>query len=103
VAADALVAHLHPSVRGRLVGVLQLAPRKASPADIQARTMELVADRAALHAAAAVEEFRERLPERWAVDGVEATLRALAQGQVRTLLVDHDARVPGYRCSLTGG
>jgi len=36
------------------------------------------------------------------VDGVEATLGALARGQVRTLLVDHDARVPGYRCTLTG-
>ena len=102
VAADALLAHLHPSVRDRLVGVLQLAPRKVSAAEIQSRTMELVADHAQRRAEDAAEEFRARLPERWAIDGVEATLRALARGQVRTLLVDHDARVPGYRCSTSG-
>jgi peptide subunit release factor 1 (eRF1) len=102
VAADALVAHLHPSVRERLVGVLQLAPKKVTAAEIQARAMELAADRAAAHAEAAVEEFRSSLSKRWAVDGVEPTLRALARGQVRTLLVDHDARVPGFRCSASG-
>jgi peptide subunit release factor 1 (eRF1) len=102
VAADALVAHLHPSVRERLVGVLQLAPKKVTAAEIRARALELAADRAAAHAEASVEEFRRLLPNRWAVDGVEPTLRALARGQVRTLLVDHDARVPGSRCSASG-
>jgi len=102
VEADALVAHLHPSVRDRFVGALQLAPKKVTPAEIQVRAMELVADHAQRSAEAAVEEFRERLPARWAVDGVESTLGALARGQVRTLLVDHDARVPGYRCGTSG-
>jgi peptide subunit release factor 1 (eRF1) len=102
VEADALVAHLHPSVRDRLVGALQLAPKKVTPAEIQVRAMELVADHAQRRGEAAAEEFRARLPERWAVDGVEATLGALARGQVRTLLVDHDARVPGYRCGTSG-
>jgi len=102
VGADALVAHLHPTVRERLVGVLQLAPKKVSEAEVQERTLELLAERAAERSAASVEEFRSRLPERWAVDGVEATLRALSRGQVRTLLVDHDARVPGFRCALSG-
>jgi peptide subunit release factor 1 (eRF1) len=102
VGADALVAHLHPSVLERLVGVLQLAPKKVTEAEILARAMELLADRAQAHAEASVEEFRRSLPTRWAVDGVEPTLRALSRGQVRTLLVDHDARVPGFRCTGTG-
>jgi len=102
VEADALVAHLHPSVLDRFVGALQVAPKKVTPAEIQVRAMELVADHAQRRAEAAAEEFRARLPERWAVDGVEATLGALARGQVRTLLVDHDARVPGYRCGTSG-
>jgi peptide subunit release factor 1 (eRF1) len=101
-AAESLVAHLHPSVRERLVGVLALATKQVTAAEVQARAMELAADRAQAHADAAVEEFRQALPNRWAVDGVEPTLRALGRGQVRTLLVDHDARVPGYRYSISG-
>ena len=101
-AAAPLVAHLHPSVRERLVGVLALATKHVTAAEVQARALELAADRAQAHADAAVEEFRQALPNRWGVDGVEPTLRALGRGQVRTLLVDHDARVPGYRYSISG-
>jgi peptide subunit release factor 1 (eRF1) len=102
VAADALTAHLHPSVRDRVVGAMQMAPRKVTGAEVRERAMELLADRAQAHAESAVEEFRSLLPNRWAVDGVGATLQALARGQVRTLLVDHDARMPGYRLSKSG-
>ena len=102
VAPDALTAHLHPSVRERVVGVLQLAPKKVTEAEIQARVMELLGERAQAHAEGAVEEFRRLLPNRWAVDGVEPTLRALARGQVRTLLVDHEARLPGFRLAGSG-
>lgn len=101
-AAESLVAHLHPSVRERLVGVLALEAKRVTASEVQARAMELAADRAQAHADAAVEEFRALLPTRWAVDGVEPALRALGRGQVRTLLVDHDARVPGYRYSVGG-
>ena len=102
VAADALAPYLPPQIRDRLVGAVQIAPRKVTPAEIRDRATELLADRAQARAEEAVEEFRRGLPTRWAVDGVEATLRALSRGQVRTLLVDHDARVPGYRCSASG-
>ncbi len=35
-------------------------------------------------------------------ESIEPTLRALSRGQVRTLVVDGDAVVPGYRCSVSG-
>jgi peptide subunit release factor 1 (eRF1) len=38
----------------------------------------------------------------WAVNGIGATLAALAKGQVRTLLVRADASVPGFRCGSAG-
>lgn len=44
----------------------------------------------------------ERLGEGWAVNGVAATLGALARGQVRSLLVNADAAMPGVRFSDTG-
>ena len=44
----------------------------------------------------------ERLGAGWAVNGVAATLGALARGQVRSLLVNADAAMPGLRFSDTG-
>src|SRR6185436_8827418 len=38
----------------------------------------------------------------WSVDGIEPTLRALSLGQVRTLIVDPDAVVAGYRFPDSG-
>ena len=51
---------------------------------------------------AAFDEVREKLGNRWALNGVAAVLRALSRGQVRTLLVDADASRPGFRCAETG-
>ena len=36
------------------------------------------------------------------MDGVEATLKALSRGQVRTLLVDQDATATGFRMATSG-
>jgi peptide subunit release factor 1 (eRF1) len=47
-------------------------------------------------------ELEEGLGTGWAVDGVHETLRALARGQVRTLLVDPDVAEPGYRGLSSG-
>jgi peptide subunit release factor 1 (eRF1) len=47
-------------------------------------------------------EVRQRAGERWAVQGVDATLAALSRGQVRTLLVSADASMPGFRCGHSG-
>ncbi|MGH7659134.1 MAG: peptide chain release factor 1, partial [Gemmatimonadales bacterium] len=51
---------------------------------------------------AVVHEMEEGLGTGWGVNGVEPTLRSLARGQIRTLLVDADASMPGYRCSDSG-
>jgi peptide subunit release factor 1 (eRF1) len=49
-----------------------------------------------------VAELHEKEPTGWAVNGVGATLKALALGKVRTLLVRPDASVPGFRCRDSG-
>src|SRR6185436_3133364 len=53
-------------------------------------------------AADAVGELEGLRASGWAVNGVEPTLKALFQGQVRTLIVDHDAEQPGYRMPGSG-
>ena len=102
VDASALLPHLATEVRDRVVGVLKLAPKQVTPAEIRERALELLSEFAETAAAEAVGELAALRENGWATDGVEPTLKALARGQVRTLIVDHDAVLPGYRLSASG-
>ncbi len=102
VDAGALVPHLSSELQGKMIGVLRLAPKQATPAGIREAAMELLAEAAEAGAAEAVGEVAGLTGSGWATDGVDATLKALANGQVRTLVVDHDAEVPGYRFPKSG-
>jgi len=101
-AADALLPHLPTDVRDRVLGVLRLAPKQVTPAGIRDRAMELWAESADAAAADAVGELAGLLESGWAADGVESTLKALARGQVRTLIADQDAELPGFRFPASG-
>ncbi len=100
--AGVLAPFLHPDLRGRLFGTVKLNPKELSPAAVHAATLEVRAAAKREEERALVAEVRSKVGERWAVNGIAETLRALARGQVRTLLVDADAAEPGYRCSATG-
>jgi peptide chain release factor subunit 1 len=102
VDASALLPHLAPALRSKVLGVLRLAPRTASAAEIRARAVELLADAALRASAQAVAEMGSLRGTGWVTESVEPTLRALARGQVRTLIVDGEAVVPGYRTSGSG-
>jgi peptide chain release factor subunit 1 len=102
VDASALLPHLTSELRDRVLGVLRLAPRQASASEIRDRALELLAEAAQVSAAEAVGELTTLRETGWAADGVEPTLRCLARGQVRTLVVDADATIPGFRCSQSG-
>ena len=49
-----------------------------------------------------MQELAEAVGERMAVTGLPGTLRALGRGQVRTLMVDPDATMSGFRAADTG-
>ena len=49
-----------------------------------------------------VHEMLEGIGSGWGVNGLSATLKALARGQVRSLLVNSDAGEPGFRCGDSG-
>jgi peptide subunit release factor 1 (eRF1) len=49
-----------------------------------------------------IQNLEEGIGTGWAVNGLVGTLAALAQGQVRTLLVDPLAEQVGVRCRETG-
>lgn len=100
--AEALRMFLHPYIAGKVVGTARMARRKTSIGAVHATALE-------------IREGFERKLERhlvaemllgqgsgWSVNGIGATLDALAKGQVRTLLIRADASVPGFRCGATG-
>jgi peptide subunit release factor 1 (eRF1) len=100
--AGAVTAFLHPYLAERLMGVVSLNPKDVSSALVHEATLatreefERELERSIAHA------MKDAIGDRWAVDGIEATLAALGKGQVRTLLVDADAAGTGYRSANTG-
>lgn len=93
---------LHPYLADHLMGVVNLHPRDASPSMVHAATLavrqafERMSEREAAH------DLDEALGNGWAVNGVDATLKALGHGQVRSILVDAEAEGPGYRAAQSG-
>ncbi len=90
--------YLHPYLAQRLVSVLHRDVRHISPAEIQDLALEAVEEAERRDEVRLVEEWKEKMPTGWAVAGVDAVLRALFYGQVRTLLVNEDFSRPGFRC-----
>lgn len=102
VDANALLPHLDSSVRDKVIGVLRLSPKGVTAAQVRVRALEMLAEASEAAAAEAVGEAAALTESGWATDGVEPTLRALSRGQVRTLLVDNDAVVRGFRLAGSG-
>lgn len=100
--AAALVPFLHPSLQERMVASLRLNPREVTAAQVHEAALAARAEWKRAEERLLAEEVRQRAGERWAVQGVDATLAALARGQVRTLLVSADVSVPGFRCGGSG-
>jgi len=92
VVAAALVPHLHTYLHDLLLGVVKLNPKLASPAQVRDAALVLREQRERAWEQAHAEAMKEGVMTGWAVNGIEPTLKALARGQVRTLLADgnHD-------------
>src|SRR2546426_434406 len=88
VDAAALVPHLHTYLHDLVLGVVKLNPKNASPAEVREAALFLRDQRERAWEQAHAEAVKEGLGSGWAVNGIEATLKALAKGQVRTLLAD---------------
>lgn len=91
-------AYLHPYLSSRLVGVFHRDVRHISPAELQDLAYEAIEEAERRDEVRLVEEWKEKMPSGWAVAGVDAVLKALFYGQVRTLLVNEDYGQPGFRC-----
>ncbi len=88
VDAAALVPHLHTYLHDVLLGVVRLNPKQVTLAEVREAALALREERERAWERAHAEAVRDGVPTGWAVNGVEATIRALRRGQVRTLLAD---------------
>lgn len=93
---------LAPELDARVIGVEQLNPVEITPAVVASVTRE-----AARHHRHAVERsvvaaIEEGVGTGLATNGMRETLRALARGQVRALIVPPQARGEGFRCLTSG-
>ena len=93
---------LHTYLAERLMGTFKLTPRQATPAVVHAATLEVREQWERATEKHLVAEVTEAFGSGWAFNGVRETLRALARGQVRALLVHSDASFPGFRSSESG-
>ena len=93
---------LHAYLAERLMGTFKLTPRQASPTLVHTATLEVREQWERATEQHLVAEVTEAFGSGWALNGVRETLRALARGQVRALLVHSDASFPGFRCSESG-
>jgi peptide subunit release factor 1 (eRF1) len=100
--AGALAPFLHPYLAERVMGVIKLNPKGVSAAAVREATLQVRSEWERQAERALMDELTEALGSGWAVNGLAPTLRALAKGQVRTLLVGADTAVSGFRCRDSG-
>jgi peptide subunit release factor 1 (eRF1) len=83
-------------VHDLVLGAVKLNPKKVSPAAVREAALQLREERERAWERAHAEAVRHGIVNGWAVNGRDATLKALHRGQVRTLLADgedEDTRV----------
>ena len=98
----ALSMHLHPYLQELLLGWFGATPRNMTPDKIWKKVIEVRRRAERARELRDINLLMERVGDHWAVNGTEAALRALARGQVNTLVIDGSAKIPGYKCSQTG-
>ena len=96
VDAGAVIPHLHTYVHDLILGVVKLSPKSATPTEVRDAALAMREERERAWERAHADAVKDGVPRGWAVNGVDATLKALRRGQVRTLLADghdDDARI----------
>src|SRR5882724_2660954 len=84
----AVIPHLHTYLHDLVMGVVKLNPKTTTKAEVRDAALALREERERAWERAHAEALKDGVPEGWAVNGADPTLKALSRGQVRTLLAD---------------
>ena len=88
VDAGAVVPHLHTYLHDLVLGVVRLNPKQVTAAEVREAALALREERERAWERAHAEAAKDGVGTGWALNGIDATLKALTRGQVRTLLAD---------------
>lgn len=99
--AEALRGFLPARVERLCLGAAKLNPTSVTPAQVSRATWQLQWQSERRDEARLLDRIYEGLPSGRAVNGIRDTLRALARGQVRELLVPDEISASGFRCRET--
>ena len=88
VDAGAVVPHLHTYLHDLVLGVVKLNPKQVTAAEVREAALALREERERAWERAHADAAKDGVGTGWAVNGIDATLKTLARGQVRTLLAD---------------
>jgi peptide chain release factor subunit 1 len=98
----ALTRFLPRDLASRVLGSAALNPTAASTAEVRTAALAVAGEHERAAELALVSSLAESIGSGWAVEGAHEVLRALARGQVRTLVVRADFEMAGFRCATTG-
>lgn len=101
-AAETLRRALPAPLADRVIGTARLNPTEVTAARVGRAATRLLRMHERAAERALIGELEEGLGTGLAENGTRAVLRALAKGQVRTLLLRPDVRGTGYRCRASG-
>jgi peptide subunit release factor 1 (eRF1) len=100
--AGTIKSVLPPAVAARVIGTARLNPTELTHAAVHRAARASVGRRERDAEAALLRELQDGLGTGKSVNGVRETLRALAKGQVHTLLVRPGLLPEGFRCAASG-
>ena len=92
---------LHDYLKRILLGYIEINPAEADENEVWNKLIEFRVEKDREEEKALIEQFKEEIGYKTAVNGLERTLEMLMMGNVRTLLVNEDYTHPGYRCRGT--
>jgi peptide subunit release factor 1 (eRF1) len=101
-ATAALAKALPPALANRVIGVTHLNAREATPAAVARAANSAWAAHRDVAEAELLRTMERRLGNGRATNGARETLRALAQGEVRTLILTAGLTGTGFRCATSG-
>jgi len=94
--------HLHSYLLERLAGTITADVNKIKPYQVTEATLDALEISKAEKEKKLLSEFEDKLGSRYAVNGINSTLKALSRGQVKILLVSEGLSIPGFICPDTG-
>ena len=94
--------HLPAGMTDKLAGTVNLDLERVKPSLVTEASLDMLERTRAERLTKTLQEFMDKLPVGYAVDGLRASLAALKNSQVRVLLVEEGFTQPGFICPDTG-